>query len=184
MKQANKPLRFAISFVVLFLVFYYFNILFFRATNPGEHYNAFLTEHLNYIQAFRSLLLFCTAHLLRLFGFGAVFNNYELLVAGHGTIRVVYTCLGLGVLSFFTAFVLSYPKPLKSKIIVLVLGVILIELLNIIRFMILALYGNSQVNKYVDHHTIFNIIIYIIISVGLYFWIKQDITLNKKHEAN
>jgi len=184
MNKPNKPLRFAISFVLLFLIFYYFNIFYFSLTSSGIHNNAFLAQHLNYIQAFRWLLLFCTTHLLHLLGFGAVFNNYELLVAGHGTIQVTYTCLGLGILSFFTAFVLSYPKPLKSKVITWIAGIIIIEFLNIIRFMILALYGNKQINRFIDHHTLFNIIIYVIISVGLYFWIKQDITVINNHEKS
>jgi len=184
MKAQNKPLRFAISFVLLFLIFYYFNIFYFSLISPGTHYNTFLTHHLNYIQAFRWLLLFCTAQSLHLLGFGAIFNNYELLVAGHGTIQVTYTCLGLGILSFFTAFVLSYPKPLKSKVVLWVTGTVIIEFLNIIRFMLLALYGNKQINQFIDHHTLFNIIIYIIVSVGLYFWIKQDIIVINKHEKS
>jgi len=182
--RQNSPLRFAITFIVLFVVFYYFNILFFRATNPGPHYNDFLTRHLNYIQALRWALLFGTAQLLKLFGFAAVFNNYELLVAGHGTIQVVYTCLGLGVLSFFVAFVFAYPKLRKEKIIALIIGIAVIEFLNIVRFMLLALFGNKQISKLIDHHTLFNIIIYLIISAGLYFWIKRDIIINDKHEAN
>lgn len=181
MKQQNSPLRFAILFVGLFLLFYYFNIFFFRETNPGKHYIPFLAEHFNYIQGLRWLLLYGTSNALKLLGYASVYNNYDLLVAGHGTIQVVYSCLGLGVLSFFTAFVIAYPKPIRSKIMVLIVGIIGIELLNVIRFMALALYGN---NKSIDHHTIFNILIYVIISAGLYFWIKQDITTTHKHETN
>jgi len=185
MKQQNKPLRFAITFVVLFLLFYYFNIWFFSVTNPGaRHYIAFLALHLNYIQGLRWLLLYCTSLLLKLLGFSAIFNNYDLLVAGHGIIRVVYTCLGLGVLSFFAAFIFAYPKPIKSKIITLIVGIISIEFLNIIRFILLALYGNKQINRIIDHHTLFNIIMYLIITVALYFWIRQDLTANNKHATN
>lgn len=182
MKDQNKAVRFALTFVVLFLLFYYFNVLLFSLTNPGRHYNAFITQHLNYIQALRWLLLYSTSQLLKGLGFSVIFNNYELLVVGHSIIRVVYSCLGLGVLSFFTAFVIAYPKQLKSKVITLTIGVVVIELLNIIRFMLLALYGNPY--SLIDHHTLFNIIIYLLISTGLYFWIKQDMTINTHHEAN
>ena len=182
MKQQNNPFRFAILFAGLFLVFYYFNILFFRETTPGQNYIPFLAEKLNYIQALRHILLYSTANLLKLFGYGAIYNNYELLVAGHGSIQVVYSCLGLGLLSFFTAFVIAYPKTLQSKMIAFIVGVIGIEILNIIRFMALALYGNSSS---IDHHTIFNIFIYVVISMGLYLWIKNDIATNdNNHEAN
>jgi len=107
-----------------------------------------------------------------------------MLVAGHGAIQVVYACLGLGVISFFAAFVIAYPKPLKPKLIFLITGILLIEVLNIIRFMLLALFWNPHTAKIIDHHTIFNIIIYIIVAVSLYFWIKTPQNVNKKNAAN
>lgn len=181
MKQQNSPFRFAIWFAGLFLMFYYFNIFFFRETMPGANYIPFLAEKLNYIQGLRHILLYSTANLLKLLGYGAIYNNYELLVAGHGSIQVVYSCLGLGLLSFLTAFIIAYPKTFRSKLIAFIVGVIGIEILNIIRFMVLALYGNGST---IDHHTIFNIFIYIIVSAGLYFWIKNDIASNNNHGAN
>ena len=172
MKQQNSPFRFAVLFAGLFLVFYYFNILFFRETTPGKNYIPFLAEKLNYIQGLRHLLLYSAAMLLKLFGYVAVYNNYDLLVAGHGSIQVVYSCLGLGLLSFLTAFVIAYPRTIQSKFIAFLVGVISIEILNIIRFMVLALYGN---NSAIDHHTIFNIFIYTIVAAGLYFWTRNEI---------
>lgn len=174
--QQNKPLRFAALFLVLFLLFYYFNLWAFSRTTPGgPHHNTFLAQHFNYIKGLRWLLFLCTSALLKCLGYSVVYNNYDLLVAGHATIQVVYSCLGLGVLSFFTAFVIAYPKPMKSKVIVFFAGIFGIEFLNVIRFAILALYGNN-VNRLIDHHTLFNIIIYLLITAGLYFWIKPDIT--------
>lgn len=184
MKEQNNPIRFAIVFVVMFVIFYYFNVFYFSLTTPtSQHYNSFLDQHFNYIQVLRWMLLSGTALLLKCLGYSAIFNNYDLLVAGHGTIQVVYACLGLGVLSFFTAFIIAYPKPLKSKLIALITGAIVIEFLNIIRFAILALYG-SNVNQLIDHHTLFNIIMYIIICAGLYIWIKQDMDVTTKDETN
>jgi exosortase/archaeosortase family protein len=171
----NKPIKFAITFLVLFLLFYYFNLWAFSRTNLGSpHYNAWLAQHFNYIQGLRWLLFVLTSTLLKGLGYAVVYNNYKLLVAGHATIQVVYSCLGLGVLSFFAAFVIAYPKPLKSKLIVFFIGVLGIEFLNVIRFAVLALYG-SKANQLIDHHTLFNIVIYVLIAAGLYFWIKRDI---------
>src|SRR5471030_3283173 len=152
MMQKNSAVRFAVTFVILFLVFYYFNILFFRAINPGPHYIALLADHFNYIKGLRWLLLSGTSLLLKCFGFSSVYNDLNLLVAGHGSIQVVYTCLGLGLISFFTAFVLAYPKPLKVKMVTLVIGIIIIEIFNIVRFALLALYGSDSVNQLIDHH--------------------------------
>lgn len=180
-----SPLRFILSFIILFLLFYYFNILFFGLTTPGNHYNPFLAAHLNYISALRHLLLYCSAGVLNLIGFSAITNNYEMLVAGHGVIQLVYSCLGLGVLSFFCAFVLAYPGKWRPKFIFMISGIIIIELLNILRFILLALFWDKHGGQIIDHHVIFNTIIYIIVAVSLYFWVKHsDKRQNGSNAAN
>lgn len=180
----NEPVRFVITFLVLFLSFYYFNILFFGITQPGNHYSPWLAHHLNYIQALRVGLLKCSAQLLKWMGFSAITNQYELLVAGHGIIQLVYSCLGLGLISFFAAFVLSYPKKWKSKITFLIVGILGIEFLNILRFVVLALFWHHNDAHIVDHHTLFNIFIYLVIAVTLYFWVKNDKVLSDNGSKN
>jgi exosortase/archaeosortase family protein len=182
--SAATPLKFVFSFLFLFMLFYYFNIMFFGITNPGGHYSPFLANHLNYIQWLRWLLLNSSAFLLNSLGFTAITSNYELLVAGHGIIQLVYSCLGLGVISFFAAFLIAYPKHSRSKIFFLIAGIFGIEFLNIIRFVLLALYWNNRDQQIIDHHTIFNIIIYIIVAVSLYFWVKYPGKSNQTHAAN
>lgn len=183
-KPGNKePVRFIITFIVLFLLFYYFNIFYFAVTLPNSsHYNAFLATHFDYINGLRWLLIKSSAGILKLFGYVVVSNKYELLVAGRGMIQVVYTCLGLGVISFFAAFVIAYPKQLKAKLIFLFAGIFCIEFLNIIRLALLALYWNRQRNRIIDHHTIFNIFIYIVIAITLYFWVTSK--KNNLHGTN
>jgi exosortase/archaeosortase family protein len=176
-----SPFKFVFTFLFLFLLFYYFNILFFGITSPGSHYYPFLAEHLNYINGLRIFLLQSSAMVLGWFGFASVHNSTELLVAGKGTIVLVYSCLGLGLISFFSAFVIAYPKRLKQKMIFLIAGIIGIELLNIIRFVVLALFWNKKANRIIDHHTIFNIILYIIIMISLYCWVKQNDEAINKH---
>ncbi|HTE00565.1 MAG TPA: hypothetical protein VK668_14825 [Mucilaginibacter sp.] len=170
----ESPLRFIIIFLGLFLILYYFNIFFFGVTSAGNHYNAFLAEHLNYIRGLRYILLHTSAQVLNWMGYTAITSEYEMLVVGHGIIQLVYSCLGLGVMSFFTAFVIAYPKKLKVKLLFLVSGIFIIQLLNVLRFILLALFWRKQSGVIVDHHTIFNIIIYIIIAISLYFWVKHD----------
>lgn len=182
--KRNEPVRFVITFLVLFLFFYYFNILFFGITQPGNHYSPWLAHHLNYIQALRVGLLKSSAQLLKWMGFSAITNQYELLVAGHGIIQLVYSCLGLGLISFFAAFVLSYPKKWKSKITFLIVGILAIEFLNILRFVVLSLFWHHNDAHIVDHHTLFNIFIYLVIAVTLYFWVKNDKALSDNGSKN
>lgn len=183
-KKQLSPLKFVMIFVVLFLVFYYANILFFGITMPGHRYSAFLDHYLNYIAALRSLLLKTSAGLLNLLGFAAISNRYDLLVAGHGTLQVVYSCLGLGLISFFAAFVLAYPRRVKSKIIFLAAGIVGIEVLNVLRFVALAIFWNKHSSHIIDHHTIFNIILYLLIAWVLYLWVKYDDGLALKNAQN
>lgn len=179
--EKGSPVRFVTVFLVLFAIFYYFNLFFFGITSPGNHYNAFLSEHLNYIQGLRYLLLHSSAQILNWLGYTAITSDYELLVVGHGVLRLVYSCLGLGVMSFFAAFVIAYPGDLKPKLLFGISGIVGIQLLNILRFVLLALFWNKRGGHIIDHHTIFNIIIYIIIAISLYFWVKHDNrTIQKK----
>jgi len=169
-----SPVKFVLVFIALFAAFYYFNILFFGVTLPGNHYSAFLANYLNYIRGLRWCLLQSSVRVLGWFGFTAITNDFELLVPGHATIQLVYSCLGLGVMSFFTAFVLAYPVKLKSKIIFLVCGLLGIQVLNVARFVLLALFWSRTESRVIDHHTIFNIIVYLLIAITLYFWVKRS----------
>ncbi|MDN5286190.1 MAG: hypothetical protein JWR38_2464 [Mucilaginibacter sp.] len=177
----NPVIKFIVTFIILFLVFFYFNILFLGIISPGNYYSSFLAEHLNYIQGLRSLLLSGSAQILEWFGYDTIYNHVDLLVAGKGTIRLAYDCLGFGIMSFFTAFVIAYPQKLNQKLIFLVSGILVIQLLNIVRFVLLALFWNKRANQIIDHHTVFNIIIYIIIIISLYFWIKHTDKVITQH---
>lgn len=170
----DSPARFIVVFLTLFVAFYYFNIFFFGISLPGNHYSAFLSENLNYIAGLRHLLLQCSAKILNWLGYTTITNDHQLLVAGRGSITVVYSCLGLGIMSFFAAFVIAYPKKIKSKLLFLVPGLLCIQLLNVARFVLLALFWNKKKGVIFDHHTIFNIVVYMIIAISIYFWSRHD----------
>ena len=56
-------------------------------------------------------------------------------------------------------------------------GIIGIELLNVLRFVLLAIFWDKNTRHIIDHHTIFNIFLYLVIAIVLYFWVKHDDTL-------
>jgi exosortase/archaeosortase family protein len=183
--ENGSPVRFVLIFLSLFVLFYYFNIAFFGLTSQGKHYSSFLAEHLNYIVLLRHILLRSSATILNWLGYSAITNDTDILVAGHGTLTLIYTCLGLGIMSFFSAFVIAYPKGLKAKLIFLVSGIVVIQVLNVARFVILAIFWDKNANtQIVDHHTIFNVFIYIIIAISLYIWVKRDDKLPAAHAKN
>lgn len=181
--EKGSPLRFLLLFVVLFLLLYFFNILFFSFTTPGgNHYSSFLAAHLDYISALRHFLLKSTARILNWLGYGSITDDTDILIAGHGRLKLIYSCLGLGVMSFLIAFVIAYPKRVKAKLIFLIPALLILQLLNILRFVILAIYWNkNEDTQIVDHHTVFNILIYIVIAISLYFWVKRDDKTRPNH---
>jgi len=173
--STQKPeLRFAVRFLILFAALYFFNIFYNGLMQPGGNYNGFLAQHFNYIQGLRRFLLHSSSAGLQLLGYPTKINQQSLLAVGYGKINLAYDCLGLGVMSFLIAFTATYPAKTKSKIKLLFSAIIGFQLLNILRFMLLALFWKGEGNNAVNHHTIFNSIIYVLIAVTLYLWIKKS----------
>jgi exosortase/archaeosortase family protein len=174
MKKWNNPaVRFSVTFLALFFLLYYFHIFYNGLVAPGGLYSPFLAEHLNYIKWLRHFLLFASSGVLSWLGYYNITNDMALLTVGRGSIILAYNCLGLGVMSFLISFILTYPKPWKSKLLFLIPGLVFIQVLNIARFVLLALYWRQLDKKWnLDHHTIFNIVVYLFIFTTLYIWIK------------
>ncbi len=174
----------SVYFIVKFLLFYfildYFTLFYIGITAPGNLYFPWLDQHLNYIRALRHLLLGTSAFLLQQMGYVTYTSDILLYVYGHGGVKLVYSCLGYGVMSFFAAFVLAWPKPIKSKALFLPVGLLLIQSLNIVRFILLSLHGNKQLeNLKIDHHSLFNLILYLMVMGILYWWVNRRVVSDK-----
>lgn len=171
----KKPaMRFALSFLLLFALLYKFNLFYNSLISQGKNYNIFLSKHFNYIQWLRDFLLRSSSAGLQLFGYQTKINSLSLLAVGYGKITLAYDCLGLGVMSFLIAFAVTYPAKIKSKLKLLIACIIGFQLLNILRFMLLALYWKGEEINKINHHTIFNLFIYMLLTIALYFWIEKS----------
>lgn len=169
----KSAIKFTVSFLFLFTVLYCFNLFYNGLMLPGGNYNAFLSQHFNYIQWLRRFLLEASAFGLGLLGHSTKINNYSLLTVGYNTINLGYDCLGLGVMSFLTAFVLTYPAKWKSKFKLLLSTLLGFQLLNILRFILLSLFWKGGELRSVNHHTVFNSIIYLLLMLTMYCWIEK-----------
>lgn len=169
----NPTYRFLIIFLGLFLVLYYFNIAFIGITAPGGYYIEWLNKNANYIEGLTQGLIKCTVAVLHILGYDTFVADNWLRVSGKGGFILAYECLGYGIMSFFTAFVVAYPKPDKSKYLFLPLGLLLIQILNIARFVLLSLYWKGSIFKgLIDHHDLFNLILYACLMFVIYLWIN------------
>ncbi|MVN20614.1 exosortase Y [Mucilaginibacter arboris] len=173
--SSQKPaIKFAFHFLFLFAIFYGSNLFYNGLMQPGGNYNAFLSQHFNYIQWLRNFLLDSSSAGLQLFGYQTKINSYSLMAVGYNKINLAYDCLGLGVMSFLTAFALTFPTKIKSRIQLWIGCIIGFQLLNILRFMLLALYWKGEEMDRINHHTVFNGIIYVLIALTLYFFIEKS----------
>ena len=168
-------IRFIIGFVILYFLLNYFNEFYIGITAKGGIYIPFLDEHLNYIRWWRTFSLESAATVLRWLDYNVLTNEIQLRVIGKGGIRLVYSCLGYGIMSVFIAFCVTFPSPFKHRYAFMFSGLILIQLLNIGRFVVLTLYWKRNNPWFgMDHHDLFNIFIYTILILICYLWIRYS----------
>lgn len=173
----NAGVRFVLRFIILFTVFYYFNLFYIGITGKGGFlYISFLDHYLNYIKWWRDFLLHASSWFLSIFGYETIVSSHHLKLVNGARVGLVYSCLGYGIISFFTAFVIAYPTPLKAKLKFFFLGVCIINFLNIMRICAVLLaysYYRTKGGLDIDHHLLFNSITYTIIFLMIYFWLNS-----------
>ncbi len=170
----NEPyLRFIILFILTYFLFNGFNIAYIAVTAEGGFYIPFLDKHLNYINWWRTFTIESTSTVLRLFDYKVYTDKYQLMVLGRHGFNMVYSCLGYGIMSVFAAFVLTFPGKIKARYGFLFLGLFFIQLINTIRLVLLSLYWNKRPAYIkIDHHDLFNIVIYLLLIILVYVWLK------------
>lgn len=171
------------KFIMLFLgvsaLLYYFNIAYIGVTAKGGLYVPFLAENLNYIEWWRTLSIECTAKILRAMDYVVYTNDTQLKVIGRSGFTLVYECLGYGVMSVFIAFCISFPEPFRNRFAFMIGGLITIQTLNITRFVLLSLFWKKyRTFLAIDHHTLFNVLLYSVLIAICYFWIRYSTKTN------
>ncbi len=178
----TKANRAAIIFVIKLLFFYFLfsqgNLFMNSVMSPGgKFYNEYIASNFDYIQGLKYALIKPAVWVIKIFGFYAIHNEMDVMVVNGPYLRVNYACLGLGVMSFLAAFIIAFPAKLKAKSYLFVVGMILIYILNILRIaglgILLGIF-ESQRDNFTYHHEIFNAIVYVIIFILLFFWIKKN----------
>jgi exosortase/archaeosortase family protein len=172
-KSRTTTLRFIFKFLILFLLFYYFNILFISLSSPDGLHISYVATQLNYIAAFREFYLSTVKLVLVYLGFEVITFPTRLSVVGHAGFTLVYSCLGYGIISCFSAFALAIPKPFKSRYLFLSVGILLTIILNICRLVLISIYYKADFMLYIfDHRDIFNLSTYGAILIYSYLWLK------------
>lgn len=148
---------------------------------PGKYYSPFADNYLNYISLLRASLLNAAKIITGLFGFATYFvNEYTLRVVNGSGIKMIYSCLGFGVMSFWTAFVLAGNQELSSKVKWLIMGLAILWAINVLRISLLLIANNKHWPiPLFDHHTWFNLLAYGLIFLLMWLYDKQYRTIKK-----
>lgn len=169
--------KFLVVFLLTFALLYYGSLAIIGLTWEGGRYSPFLDKYFNVISWLRSSLMWGTRHLLAWFGVETYMANpYNIRQVGGRGIKVVYECVGYGVMSFWTAFVLASAGNWKQKLTWVLGGNLALWVLNIFRFALLLVATNKgwPIPLGWDHHTWFNLIAYLAI-FGMILWHQRTV---------
>ena len=150
---------------------------------PGGHYVAFVHNYLDYINWFRFALLHTSKMVLTFLGYDVFVENIYIIRMRYGLgVRVVYSCIGFGVMSFWIAFVFANSGSWIKKTKWILGGLLIIWCINVARIILLLVAINKNWKTFfsIDHHTLFNIATYTAIFIMIYFFSKSDKGLRKE----
>ena len=174
-------LKFLLIFFGVFLLCYYGAMLLSGLAVPGGSYSPFVEKYFNIASWMRTALINSSKWLLSLTGtesFRA--DEYVLRSASGKAIRLVYSCLGFGVMSFWTAYIISSHAFWKKKLLWLIAGLAALFIINALRLALVLKAADKGWNFPFgwDHHTWFNIVAYLFIFAMIFFFAAK----NKSYE--
>jgi exosortase/archaeosortase family protein len=175
---ANKSLGiYLFKFAFVFCILYYGTKLMIGLSIPGGYYSGIIQKYFNIASWLRGSLMHASSMLVNFIGFDSKIEGDYIIRIKHGTgVRIVYGCLGYGVMSFWVAFVFANAVTIKKKIVWIFGGCLLIWIINVLRISILLIAVNKhwKNSSNIDHHTLFNIAAYILIFVLIYFFDRSQ----------
>lgn len=154
-------------------MFYFGTLAIIGLSTPENQYSPFVATYLNFIDPLRFSLLYGAQGLLSIFGHSTfIRDNYTLAAEGGGGVRMVYSCIGYGVMSFWAAFVIANKGQWKKKAKWILGGLLGLWVINISRIALLLLAAQKDWSLPLgwDHHTWFNIFAYTLIFLMIYFY--------------
>lgn len=176
--QFNKELvKYLVKFIGCFCILYYGTFAIIGLSAPDNYYSAFAAHYLNFVEPLRHLLLLFSQALLSLLGYDSTFKDFDTLclIKGSG-VRLNNACIGLGVISFWIAFVFANRGAWQKKTVWVMIGCLAICTLNTFRISLLVLASNNNWSFPFgwDHHDWFNIATYACIFLMIYFYGLSD----------
>ncbi|MGM0650290.1 MAG: hypothetical protein ACQES1_07275 [Bacteroidota bacterium] len=110
-----------------------------------------------------------------------IINNYRLWVHDYAILGVGNYCLAIQLWVFFIALIVSYPGKWYNKLWFSLLGVFMINVLNVLRFIVVvyATKYNPELVQF-NHDYVFNVMVYVFVFIMWVFWVR-NISKHNKH---
>lgn len=187
MSFLNKAfIIYVVKFILIFCFFYFGTLAVIGLSASSGYYSPLVANYFNFVDWLRLSLLEASKFVLTVLGYKAyTVDQFVLRINDHVGIKMVYKCVGYGVMSFWGAFVIANKGTILKKIKWVIGGWIAIWCINVLRVVLLliSLYKGWQMPLGFDHHTWFNIAAYILIFVLIFFYDKSAAPVTKTHTS-
>ena len=173
-KRLKHPLFIYLAkFFAIFCLAYFGTIAVEGVAAPGNHYWPFVAHYFNYPSWLRASLLHGTRFFLSLSGYETIITDPGTLQMVNGkAVHLAYSCYGIGVLSFWLAFVVANKGAWGKKTAWLLGGLLAIWLVNIARIglLLVAINNNTHLPFKLDNHDFFTILAYGVIFLMMFLY--------------
>lgn len=164
-------------FLGCFLMFYFGTLLIIGLSSEENYYSPFVAHYVDYVTPLRRGILVGANLFVELLGYKTQFVDvYTVAIEGAKGVKMVYSCVGYGVMSFWAAFVIANRGPFFTKLAWLFGGWIILYILNVLRisFLLVANLKHWSTPFELDHHTLFNIVAYGFIFALMFAFDRQQ----------
>jgi exosortase family protein XrtF len=145
----NRITKFLITLFSFYILWYFIYNLW---LHPNEKLDLFIID----------FTVMASKWVLELFGYN-VFTGIDRLIGidGTGGLWIGDNCNGIALFALFAGFIIAYPGSRKKKFFFITAGILIIELLNVLRIVLLAILDtHSRTWTEFNHTYTFTIVIY------------------------
>ncbi|RYZ24218.1 MAG: hypothetical protein EOO10_20595 [Chitinophagaceae bacterium] len=159
---------FYLRFAGLFFLLYYSYIFVVSVSAPTGVYFPFVAKYLNFPVPIRDAILHVSQAALSLIHYPSVLVDDSLRSPdGKYVLAMAWPCLGIGVTSFWLAFVVAHRMPIRQKVKWSLIGVVTIFIVNCTRvvIMMIAMVERWPISEYLgtNAHELFNYLSYAVL---------------------
>lgn len=153
------------SFIIKALItFVVWNVLYYGVIKPNGVIDEWLT----------TLVVDGSVWGLNVLGFESMSLDHVIYINGQHSVLVANQCNGLELIALFVGFLICFPGDIKSKILYVFAGSVIIALSNIVREIALSLnYNYFQASFDLNHKYTYTLIVYALVFVIWKHWLNR-----------